>query len=124
MEDSARNITSKTEAFIHYKNIKAIVRKQLKTQFTNWKRLDRQAKAGHCQEGQEEVVATYYSREIITASKEELLGTEQQASLKGIINLQEVVRFIHRQVQLRQHRAPLRPSAISPVSQGRGAWVC
>lgn len=79
---------------MHHKNIKVIVRKQLKTQFPHWKRLDRRTKRELAQKVLAEVVAEYDFSGPITTSKEELLGIEQQTSFKGIMNLEEMARFI------------------------------
>ena len=79
---------------MHHKNIRAIVRKQLKTQFPNWKRLDRTVKQALAQQVLAEVTADYDFNLPIATSKEELLGIEEQASHKGIITLQEMARFI------------------------------
>ena len=79
---------------MHHKNIKVIVRKQLKTQFPNWKRLGHKVKQTLVKQVLAEVEAKYDFSIPVTTSKEELLGIEGQASYKGIINLQEMVRFI------------------------------
>jgi hypothetical protein len=79
---------------MHHKNIRAIVRKQLKTQFPNWKRLDRKVKQALAKQVLAEVKADYDFNLPIATSKEELLGIEEQASHKGIITLQEMARFI------------------------------
>jgi hypothetical protein len=79
---------------MHHKNIKVIVRKQLKTQFPNWKRLGHKVKQTLVKQVLAEVEATYDFSIPVTTSKEELLGIEEQASYKGIINLQEMARFI------------------------------
>jgi hypothetical protein len=44
---------------MHHKNIKRIVRKQLKKQFPNWKRLRKKIKKEFAQKVLEEVVAEY-----------------------------------------------------------------
>ena len=44
---------------MHHKNIKVIVRKQLKTQFPNWKRLGRKVKQTLVKQVLAEVEATY-----------------------------------------------------------------
>ncbi len=79
---------------MHHKNIKALVRKQLKMQFPDWKQLKRKDKRKLAKQVLKEVVAQYDFSLPITTSKEELLGIEEQASLKGIISLQEMGRFI------------------------------
>ena len=79
---------------MHHKNIKLIVRKQLKKEFPNWKRLDRKTKRNITKKVLEEAVAEYDFSETITHSKAELLGIEHQASTKGIIKIEEMARFI------------------------------
>ena len=79
---------------MHHKNIKYVVRKQLKTQFPNWKRLDRKTKRALATQVLAEVVAGYDFNQPITPSKEALLGIEEQAAYKGIISLQKMARFI------------------------------
>ena len=65
---------------MHHKNIKVIVRKQLKTQFPNWKRLGHKVKQTLVKQVLAEVEATYDFSIPVTTSKEELLGIEEQAS--------------------------------------------
>lgn len=79
---------------MHYKNIKVIVRKQLKKQFPHWKRLSRKQKKAFTRQVLDEVAAEYDFNGTITTPKEELLGIEEQTSLKGIINLEKMARFI------------------------------
>lgn len=79
---------------MHHKNIKVIVRTQLKTQFPHWKRLGRKTKREIANKVLGEVVAEYDFNGTITTPKEELLGIEQQVSLKGIITLEKMARFI------------------------------
>lgn len=79
---------------MHHKNIKCVVRIQLKTQFPNWKRLDRKTKRKLAKQVLAEVNAEYDFSVPITTSKEELLGIGEQTSYKGIINLQGMARFI------------------------------
>lgn len=79
---------------MHHKNIKYAVRKQLKTQFPNWRRLDRKTKRTLATQVLKEVVAGYDFNQPIMPSKEGLLGIEEQASYKGIISLRKMARFI------------------------------
>ena len=60
-----------------------MVRKQLKKEFPNTKQLDRKAKRNTAKKVLEEVVDEYDFSETITPSKAELLGIEQQSSIKG-----------------------------------------
>ncbi len=58
---------------MHHKNIKVIVRKQLKMQFPNWKRLGRKVKQTFVKQVLAEVEAKYDFSIPVTTSKEELL---------------------------------------------------
>jgi hypothetical protein len=78
---------------MHHKNIKLIIRKQLKKQFPNWKRLGKKQKKDIARKVLAEVVAEYDFKQVIDASKEELLGIEEQLP-KGIIKLDEMARYI------------------------------
>lgn len=78
---------------MHHKNIKLIIRKQLKKQFPNWKRLGKKLKKGIARKVLAEVVAEYDFKQAIDAPKEELLGIEEQLP-EGIIKLDEMARYI------------------------------
>jgi hypothetical protein len=78
---------------MHHKNIKLIIRKQLKKQFPNWKRLGKKQKKDMARNVLTEVVAEYDFKQVIDAPKEELLGIEEQLP-KGIIKLDEMARYI------------------------------
>ncbi|HID70144.1 MAG TPA: transposase [Desulfobacterales bacterium] len=79
---------------MHHKNIKLIVRKQLKNQFPNWKRLPKTRKRELARKVLEEVVAEYdFNQEVVTPT-EELLAIETQVADKGIIPLDEMARII------------------------------
>jgi len=78
---------------MHHKNIKLSVRKQLKKQFPNWKRLGKKLKKGIARKVLAEAVAEYDFKQAIDAPKEELLGIEGQLP-KGIIKLDEMARYI------------------------------
>jgi hypothetical protein len=84
----------KTEAFMHHKNIKLLVRKQLKKQYPNWNRLSRKIKKEIARKVLAELSAEYDFNGDITASPSELLGIEQQVAATGIITLDEMARFI------------------------------
>jgi hypothetical protein len=79
---------------MHHKNIKLIVRKQLKKQFPNWKRLPKEAKKELARNVLAEVVAEYDFKKEIKAPIEELLAIDKQFPAKGIIKLDEMTRFI------------------------------
>ena len=79
---------------MHHKNIKLIVRRQLKKQYPNWNRLSRKTKKEIVRKVLAEAVSDYdFSGDVVTR-REELLGIEQQLPSKGIINLKEMAKFI------------------------------
>jgi len=79
---------------MHHKNIKLIVRKQLKKQFPNWKRLPKKTKKELARKVLVEVVGEYDFKPEVEAPIEELLAIETQFPAKGIIKLDEMARFI------------------------------
>ena len=79
---------------MHHKDIKLSVRKQLKREHPNWKRLNKKTKKAIARKVLSEVSAEYDFKQDIKASREELLGIEQQIPTEGIINLDEMARFI------------------------------
>ena len=79
---------------MHHKNIKLIVRKQLKKQFPNWKRLPNKTKKELARKVLADVVAEYDFKQEIEAPIEELLAIDTQLPAKGIIKLEEMARFI------------------------------
>ena len=79
---------------MHHKNIKAIIRKQLKTNYRGWKNLTKRKKKQIAKQVLTEVVANYdFSKEIETAEAE-LLGIAQQELTSGVMGLDEMARFI------------------------------
>jgi len=68
---------------MHRKNIKLIVKKQLKREFPNWKRLPKKMK----REISNKVTADYDFNQENTAPVVELLGIENQLPVEGIIPL-------------------------------------
>ena len=81
---------------MHHKNIKAIIRKQLKKNYRNWKRLTRREKKQIAEKVSDEVKSNYdFSKEIET-DKLELLGIKQQELTSGMMNLEEMERFIEK----------------------------
>ena len=79
---------------MHHKNIRLIVRKQLKRQYPNWKRLNKKTKKEIARKVLAEVTDEYDFNQDIQASPEELLGIEQQIPIEGIIKLDEMAQFI------------------------------
>jgi len=77
-----------------HKNIKLSVRKQLKKQFPNWKRLSKKSKKELASNVLAEVVSGYHFKQEVTAPLAELLAIETQFPAKGIISLDEMAGFI------------------------------
>jgi hypothetical protein len=81
---------------MHHKNIKLIVKKQLKKQYPNWKRLRRKKKKAIAKKVTAEVIKLYDFNQIITDPIEELLGIEDQIPAPGMMNLKEMAKYIDR----------------------------
>ena len=79
---------------MHHKNIKAIIRKQLKTNYRAWNRLKKREKREIAKKVLDEVVADYDFGKEIETDKLELLGIEQQELTSGMMNLDEMAQFI------------------------------
>jgi len=79
---------------MHHKNIKLLVRKQLKKQYPNWRFLSKKEKKEISRKVLAEVTAEYDFKSDITASPSELLGIEQQVTTTGIIPLDKMAQII------------------------------
>lgn len=79
---------------MHHKDIKLIVRKQLKKQYPNWNRLNRREKKAIAEKVLAEFAAGYDFKQTVAAPKEELLGIEKQMPTKGIIKLEDMAQLI------------------------------
>lgn len=79
---------------MHHKNIKLLVRKQLKKQYPNWHCLEKKVKKEITRQVLAEITAEYDFKSDITATPAELLGIEQQVEATGIISLDKMARFI------------------------------
>jgi len=94
METPTKENSIQNGGFMHHKNIKSIIRKQLKKQYPNWSRLKRKVKKQIIQEVVAEYVCEYDFNQDIAAPRNELLGIEQQVPSKGIIKLNEMAQTI------------------------------
>jgi len=81
---------------MHHKDIKLIIRKQLKKKYPNWKRLTRKEKKGIAKKVLAEVVTLYNFDQPVEAPVEELLGIEEQVPVSGMMDLEEMARYIDR----------------------------
>ncbi len=79
---------------MHNKNIRRIVRKELKQNYPNWNRLNRKTKKEISRKVLEQVVNEYDFKQEISASPDELLGVEQQVPTKGIISLGQMADIV------------------------------
>ena len=98
---------------MHHKNIKAIVRKQLKSNYHHWNRLNKKDKRRIARMVLEEVGNGYDFGNEIKASEPELLGIENQLATPGIMNLEKMERFINSHkndvlLKLNRHKTELR----------------
>lgn len=80
---------------MHYKNIKAIVRKQLKINYRHWNSLNKKAKKRIAKKVLEEVKRDYCFDDEIKISEPELLGVANQLPTPGIMNLEDMESFIN-----------------------------
>lgn len=79
---------------MHHKDIKRIIRKQLKTNYPKWRLLSKKKKREISQAVLDEVVKDYNFTEPVTAPLGELLGIEEQLGFGGIMSLTEMDKFI------------------------------
>jgi len=79
---------------MHKKDIKAQVRKQLKTRFPNWHRLTRKEKKAVAQKVLDEVVSTYDYPKQIETPVPELIGLSDQQPTKGILTIEQMAEFV------------------------------
>lgn len=79
---------------MHHKDIKAQIRKQLKTNYPNWKRLNQKEKKIIAKMVLDEVVKNYDFSQQVNTPLAELLGIEKQLPTAGIMDLAAMERFI------------------------------
>jgi hypothetical protein len=79
---------------MHRKNIRRIVAKELKGNFPNWRSLNRKKKKEVAREIVEQVVNGYDFGEELGIPVEELTGIEGQVPTAGVMDLDEMVKFI------------------------------
>jgi hypothetical protein len=95
MKSPCKENSIQNGGFMHHKNIKLIIRKQLKKQYPDWNRLKRKAKKHIIREVMAEYTSDYDFRGDVVAPREELLGIDQQVPVKGIIKLDEMAELIN-----------------------------
>ena len=79
---------------MHHKDIKAQIRKQLKTRYPNWKSLNKKAKKQIARKVLAEVVADYNFAEQVQTPVSELIGLSAQQPTKGIMTIEQMAEFI------------------------------
>jgi hypothetical protein len=100
---------------MHHKNIKAIIRKQLKTNYRDWKRLKKREKREIAQKVLDEVLADYDFKTEVETEKLDLLGIEQQKLTSGMMDLNRMAQFIEsheNDVLFRFNRKRRNPSCL------------
>lgn len=79
---------------MHLKDIKAQIRKQLKTQFSGWHRLTRKEKKEIARQVLEQVIENYDYPEEIATPLPELIGLADQQPTKGIMTIEQMAEFV------------------------------
>jgi len=83
---------------MHHKDIKAQIRKQLKREYPNWKRLTKKEKKAIAKMVLDEVVSGYDTQKEISTDYHELLGIEKQLLNAEMMNLDQMARFIENHI--------------------------
>ena len=78
---------------MHHKNIRRIIKKQLKKQYPNWKRLSRKQKKAISKAVLNEAVAQYDFEQDIQVPLEELIGIEEMAHFIDVFNSGKFIKF-------------------------------
>lgn len=79
---------------MHEKDIKAQIRKQLKSNFPNWRRLTKKEKKKIAKQVYDEVSAGYNYSEEIKTPMPELLGLSDQELTEGIMTIEQMAEFV------------------------------
>ena len=80
---------------MHHKEIKRIIRKQLKEKYPHWRSLPKKEKKAISKAVLEEVVNGFDFSQSVNTSLEDLLAIENQVPSKEIMNLEEMSKFIN-----------------------------
>ncbi|MBT3282526.1 MAG: transposase [Cryomorphaceae bacterium] len=73
-----------------FKDIKLIIKKQLKNKFPNWKRLKKKEKKKAAKKISEAVIQEYDSKKVIEAPIEELISIDNQTPERGILTIDQM----------------------------------
>lgn len=79
---------------MHHKDIKREIRKQLKKEYPNWRKLTKKEKKEIAKAVLKEVVDSYDFKQDVTAPEHELLGIEEQVLSPEIMDLSRMAEFI------------------------------
>ena len=79
---------------MHHKDIKTEIRKQLKKNYPDWKRLRKKEKKEIAGKVLDEVVGGYDFEKEVKTPPHELLGIEEQVVSEDIMNLEKMERFV------------------------------
>lgn len=79
---------------MHHKDIKAQIRKQLKTEYPNWHNLNRKEKKQLARKVLAEVVNDHDFSKEITTPVTELIGLSGQQPTKGIMTIEQMAEFV------------------------------
>ncbi len=79
---------------MHHKQLKALIRKQLKKEYPHWKQLSKKEKKRLAKEVLHAVVEASDGQQDLTMPSEELLGIEEQVPMEGMMTLEEMQAFI------------------------------
>ncbi|ACN13538.1 hypothetical protein HRM2_04200 [Desulforapulum autotrophicum HRM2] len=79
---------------MHTKNIRALVKKQLKYNHPHWKNMKRKAKKRLIKQVMDEVINGYDFSQTVTLPIEELTGIEGQTPTKGIKTIEEMAKYV------------------------------
>ena len=80
---------------MHHKNIRRILKKQLKRNHPHWKKMHKKDKKTIVKNALEEAVRDYDFSQTVDAPLEELIEIEGQLPTAGIMNLKEMAEFIY-----------------------------
>ena len=100
---------------MHHKAIKAQIRKQLKSQHPNWKALTKKEKIAISKKVLDEVAENYDFKQEVTTPLDILLGIDAQQPTAGVMDLDEMGRFIEahqNSVLFKLNRSPRHPLHI------------
>ena len=103
---------------MHHKDIKRIIRKQLKNEYPNWTRITKKEKKAIAKMVLKEVVSCYDFNQEVEAPIEELLCLEEQMPTSGIMNLEAMARFIKNHENSKLYSIHKKRSSVYRADEG------